>query len=175
MLYLGVDPGESGAWAVIDENCKLINAALYKEDRQLELTPPYALAAIEKVHSMPRQGVVSTFTFAENYGRWQGYLAGLGVPYHLVTPQRWQKEILDFQITREQKPVIESEREFGRRTARNRRIIKEGIVDFVRRQVPGAKQVITLKKHWDIADAICIALYARKAFQPFLASPLSSR
>ena len=46
---------------------------------------------IEKVHSMPKQGVVSTFTFGKNYGQWLGILASNGVPYKEVTPQTWMK------------------------------------------------------------------------------------
>ena len=40
---------------------------------------------------MPKQGVVSVFTFGKNYGQWLGILASNGVPYKEVTPQTWMK------------------------------------------------------------------------------------
>jgi crossover junction endodeoxyribonuclease RuvC len=40
---------------------------------------------------MPGQGVASTFSFGVNYGKYQGALLSLGVPYSLVRPQEWQK------------------------------------------------------------------------------------
>jgi crossover junction endodeoxyribonuclease RuvC len=52
------------------------------------------IAVIEKVGSMPGQGVSSTFTFGTGYGQLQGLLAGLGIPFELVTPQAWKKLVL---------------------------------------------------------------------------------
>jgi Holliday junction resolvasome RuvABC endonuclease subunit len=46
---------------------------------------------IEKVSSSPQMGVVSAFTFGRSYGFLQGCLAAEGIPYALVTPQKWQK------------------------------------------------------------------------------------
>ena len=47
------------------------------------------MAVIESVHSMPGQGVKSTFTFGTNYGMWLGILASLQVPYIQVSPTKW--------------------------------------------------------------------------------------
>jgi len=52
------------------------------------------LVVIEQVHSMPKQGVASSFTFGMGYGIWLGIIAALGIPSHRVTPQRWKKEVL---------------------------------------------------------------------------------
>lgn len=41
----------------------------------------------------PRQGITSTFTFGTGYGMILGILAALQIPYTLVTPQRWQKNL----------------------------------------------------------------------------------
>jgi len=49
---------------------------------------------IESVHSMPKQGVSSSFGFGVGYGMWIGLVAGLGLPYELVTPQRWQSVMM---------------------------------------------------------------------------------
>ena len=49
------------------------------------------VAVIEKVHSMPGQGVASTFKFGMNYGQWIGILTALQIPYEMITPQKWMK------------------------------------------------------------------------------------
>jgi crossover junction endodeoxyribonuclease RuvC len=35
------------------------------------------------------------FTMGRGLGTWEGVLAGLGIPYELVTPQRWKKALMD--------------------------------------------------------------------------------
>ena len=49
---------------------------------------------VEKVTAMRGQGVTSMFNFGMGYGMWLGVLAALSIPYELVTPQRWKKEML---------------------------------------------------------------------------------
>ena len=51
------------------------------------------VAVIEKVHSMPAQGVVSSFTFGHGYGGLRMALIALAIPFREVTPQLWQKAI----------------------------------------------------------------------------------
>lgn len=54
---------------------------------------PDAFAIIESVHSMPKQGVASSFKFGRSYGFLRGCLIASGIPFEEVTPQRWQKEL----------------------------------------------------------------------------------
>ena len=49
------------------------------------------LAVIEAVHSFPKQGVRSVFTFGQGYGQWLGILAAHEIPYIQVSPQKWMK------------------------------------------------------------------------------------
>ena len=49
-------------------------------------------AYVEKVGAMTGQGVSSMFNFGMGYGVIQGALAAMGIPLHLVTPQKWKKE-----------------------------------------------------------------------------------
>ncbi len=49
---------------------------------------------IEAVHSMPEQGVASSFQFGKGFGIWLGILGALSIPYTLVTPQKWKGDIL---------------------------------------------------------------------------------
>ncbi len=48
-------------------------------------------AVLEKVGAMPKQGVSSTCKFCRNAGQLEAFLAALGLPYELPTPQKWQK------------------------------------------------------------------------------------
>lgn len=47
---------------------------------------------LEKVGAMPGQGVTGMFRFGQNLGHWQGLLAGMNLPYTMVTPQAWKKQ-----------------------------------------------------------------------------------
>jgi crossover junction endodeoxyribonuclease RuvC len=57
--------------------------------------PPFAtgrsLVVLESVHSMPKQGVASSFTFGEGLGMWKGIIAAYRLPLELPSPQRWKK------------------------------------------------------------------------------------
>jgi crossover junction endodeoxyribonuclease RuvC len=52
------------------------------------------LVVLENVHSMPKQGVASSFSFGQGLGMWQGIIAAFGMPLEMPSPQRWKKEIL---------------------------------------------------------------------------------
>jgi hypothetical protein len=56
--------------------------------------PSEVLVILENVHSMPKQGVASSFCFGQGLGMWQGIIAALGLPLEMPSPQRWKKEML---------------------------------------------------------------------------------
>jgi crossover junction endodeoxyribonuclease RuvC len=103
MIIVGIDPGQSGAiaWA----KGKKVKVTLMptlnitKTKKELDGQTICKLLKkhkvdhvfIEKVHSMPSQGVTSTFTFAEGYGILIGICMALELPFTLVTPQTWKK------------------------------------------------------------------------------------
>lgn len=101
------------------------------------------LAVIEKVGSMPGQGVASTFTFGTGYGQLQGLLAGLGIPFELVTPQAWKKLILAG-TTKDKDAAI----------AYCRRAFPEVALVLPRCRIP----------HDGIADALCLMQYGIRSF-----------
>lgn len=102
-VFFGVDPGQKGGIAIIDADNRFALAWRYPHDmnnatrllREILAEHQVRLAAIEKVHSMPKQGIASSFKFGMNFGGWQWALCALQVPYVLVTPQQWQKQLLD--------------------------------------------------------------------------------
>lgn len=141
-FFLGIDPGISGGWAVIDDGGRFPMCGLFSESPILEAFTTsncgeIVLATLEKVHSMPGQGVSSTFKFGTNFGWWQGVLDTLKIPYELITPQRWMKAVLDS----------------GDRSPAHR-------LEFARRRWPDAP--LKRKKDSGVADALCLAEYARR-------------
>ena len=94
MNYIGIDPGKGGALAVITEE----NALVFPFDRKSyvnilgAMRGKQAKCCLERVGAMPGQGVTSMFSFGENFGFIQGVLESNGIPYELVTPQKWKRE-----------------------------------------------------------------------------------
>jgi len=96
MEFIGIDPGVSGAISVIDNNGKQIAFIKNKETERdvqefLNSHNMAYFAVIEKVHSMPAQGVASSFKFGKSYGFLRGILVASGIPFEGVSPQKWQK------------------------------------------------------------------------------------
>jgi crossover junction endodeoxyribonuclease RuvC len=94
MRYLGIDPGASGGIALVGSGppsaCKMPETERDISDLFLSLLPlDYAL--IEKVHSMPAQGVSSVFKFGMSYGFLRGMLIAHRIPFGEVQPEKWQK------------------------------------------------------------------------------------
>ena len=154
----GIDPGKKGAWVIMDEDGEIISFGDYANRDKADVAS-VDLGMIEKVSSRPGQGVVSVFTFGVSYGIWQGHLEAYGTPFEFVLPNKWQKAVLDYIPAKHLKPDGETSKGATARRALNRAILKEAIVEFVKRKYPDLKEVLSLKKNWDIADAVCIALY----------------
>ncbi len=109
--YIGIDPGQDGAIAVVGEDGNLLcwfpmptwtlgSAKKTRREiavnvlRKLLIANRPNCAFVERAHSMPKQGVASTFSFGVSYGILLGVLSGLEIPYATVTPQAWQKIML---------------------------------------------------------------------------------
>lgn len=108
LTYIGIDPGVSGALAVIhpDGEVSLYDmptALVGKTRKRSEVVEgqlrfllaleadPGCVCFIEQVSAMPGQGVSSMFGFGVSYGIVRGVVAGLGIRAELVTPQAWKK------------------------------------------------------------------------------------
>lgn len=103
--YIGIDPGKKGFLCLYNANYSgykhypLFNGnRLNREmlDTIEKLAETYTMiAVVEQVHSMPHQGVASTFSFGTNYGMILGALEAIGIPYVTCTPGKWQKFICE--------------------------------------------------------------------------------
>lgn len=97
-MYLGIDPGSrSGAIVALDDQGLFAGSISLAEtphdvaDFIFDSKPKRAL--LERVSSMPGQGVASSFKFGASYGMCLGLLAGLKVQFRQVAPSKWQQKM----------------------------------------------------------------------------------
>lgn len=94
-------------------------------------------AAVEKVGSMPNQGVSSTFAFGRSAGVIEGVLAALGVPVTYVQPAVWAKSM---------------NKGYGKDASRHRAM----------ELFPDKQDWFKLVKHDGRAEAVLIAMWGAK-------------
>ena len=162
MLYLGIDTGvANGALGAINHNGEYVDSfmidhkdkhilALVFKSRILSIVDPREGAEIcmEQVHSMPHQGVSSTFSFGRAVGVISAVCELTRYPVHLVTPQKWKKH---FHLTAD----------------------KNESLDMARYLWPEAK--LKLKKDINKAEALLIAEYLRHELNGIEAKKTSSQ
>jgi len=153
-VYIGIDPGLSGGVAAISDKGELLmiedtpalkaktGTKVYLPAQMAEILKrveisKVAVVGIEQVHSMPKQGVASSFRFGEGFGMWQGIIAALGMPMMMVPPQRWKKAML----------AAGAGSDKGVAIARAQQLL------------PSAAKYLTRKKDDGRAEAILIAMY----------------
>lgn len=106
MIYIGIDPGKSGALAVISDDGSVsivpFDPETYKATLRYATGPTRAV--LEHVTAMPGQGVTSMFNFGQNFGYIRGLLEANQISYELVRPQKWKKE---FSITGDKNSSVE--------------------------------------------------------------------
>lgn len=113
-MRLGIDPGMSGALALVEDEKvwfladmpvtekthgkgKMVNPYLLADivDEAIEIAKQRdtkLVAVIEQVSAMPGQGVSSMFNFGRSLGIVEGVLGWRMTPVSFVTPQRWKKQ-----------------------------------------------------------------------------------
>ncbi len=109
MKVIGIDPGLSGAIAILEEK-KVISviempvmAEGKKNKRQLNSAQLVTIikenikvseevaVVVEQVNAMPGQGVTSMFNFGQTFGAIKGVCAALNLPIFFVRPSKWKK------------------------------------------------------------------------------------
>jgi crossover junction endodeoxyribonuclease RuvC len=153
MRIIGIDPGLSGAIAIIEDNKikemfdmpvmsdgkknkRQLNSALLvqliKDNiKNLEDT----IMVVEQVNAMPGQGVTSMFNFGQTFGAIKGICAALGLPIFFVRPAKWKKHF----------ELINSSKDASRT-----KVIE---------MYPSISQQLSKKKDVNKSDAILIARY----------------
>ena len=101
MQILAFDPGLSGAVALMRNHelvavCdmptfeKEVNASALDDWLAQHIQGQVDAAFVERVSSMPGQGVASTFRFGQAYGALLGLIAARGFPLRRVSPSKWK-------------------------------------------------------------------------------------
>ena len=149
-IYIGVDPGKKGGFAVIDGPNR--EAFAWSDSEFAAFMAQYSdaararrsniVAAVEKVSAMPGQGVVSMFNFGKSAGFIEGVLTAVGIPFQLVTPQKWKSD-------------------FGLNSDKTRSIA------ICKQLFPGVNLLATprsFKESDGMAESMLLAEYARRHF-----------
>jgi hypothetical protein len=158
MYNIGIDGGLKGGISVIKDN-KIIDVIvmpiikgtkgnIYDINKIIEFLEPYSLCksfvVLEKAHSMPKQGVVSTFKIGECYGIMKGIIQTLKFPFEIVAARTWQKAIFQGQTVKDTK--------------------QSGIL-YCKNRFPSVDWRATERSRIDHdgkTDAACIAVYASR-------------
>lgn len=160
-VYIGIDPGRTGAIVVLDAEGKLISASLCpctaKDYDDVAMSRLIALATVgedafaglERVGTRPGESLRGAFTFGEGVGIWRGALAGEMIGWKFVMPQAWQQRALS-----------------GERRPKVRKELKDAITRSAMRRWPELSERLALKKNQGIADAAWIAEHTRLSHQP---------
>lgn len=99
MKFIGIDPGMNGALVVLNGNMvatfpfKKLDEKGISNIFDIFLPPEPCTAVLENVHSMPGQGVASSFKFGGSFGFLKGCLHSRSIPFELISPQRWQRDL----------------------------------------------------------------------------------
>lgn len=150
---LGIDPGLHGALVYHTPQGHLLGHVMpliagdfdfraIAED--IDASAP-DIVVIEKVGARPGQGVVGMFSFGRGFGALLGICAALGKRVELVTPQRWQGDIL---------------------AGMDRSDTKAASIAYCRRAHPTFELTPPgcRKPHDGLADAACLAIFGHRNF-----------
>jgi len=106
-LYCGIDPGQDGAFAALDEDGQVVGLFGFDKlserdlfdglmswmsaDDSAESKPMWCM--LERVGARPLQGVASSFKFGMSYGFVRCALFAAAIPFDEVTPAKWQEKM----------------------------------------------------------------------------------
>ena len=109
MKIIGIDPGLSGAIAILENNKVLnifdipvmsegkknkrqLNSALLVNLLKENINPNEEVSVVvEQVNAMPGQGVTSMFNFGQSFGILKGICSAMQLPMFFVRPAKWKK------------------------------------------------------------------------------------
>ncbi len=156
--HAGIDPGFTGAIAILDELGRVVEVfdtptkvQDFRKAGKMKTRPvmdcagmvailkTYTLEEVilEEVNARPGQGVVSMFRFGQGLGTWQGVLGALEIPVRYSLPAAW-KEYFDFNKKGKDAPLLAAREYFK-----------------------DVGKTLRYKKHHNRADALYLAEYGR--------------
>lgn len=147
--YIGIDPGATGALAIIHEDGRAEifdypgdERALMEMVRRISRGMNPWVVILEYQQAMPVQGVSSTFALGKNYGIWLATIAAMDWPLRIVRPAEWKKNM--------------------GYPPREKKTTKEYSMTLARRLYPDAgKQWLLRKMDHNRAEALLLAHYGK--------------
>lgn len=169
MLFVGIDPGLTGAIAILDsakgevrfKDAPVLSMMVGKSVKNImdargaasclaEFQGRAVHVVLEKVGAMPRMaggkvessmGATSAFNFGMGFGIWQGILAALSLRHEIVHPATWKKAMMR---------DMEKDKDASRVKAMQ--------------LFPQVSEALKLKKHHGRADALLMAEFGRRTY-----------
>jgi len=101
-VYLGIDVGSKGFitlnngreykfYSIADNDIYQLSDIF----KRIKEEYPNVVCVMEEIHAIHNSSAKATFAFGEINGILKGLLMANKIPYHLVPPKTWQKEIWD--------------------------------------------------------------------------------
>lgn len=98
--YIGIDPGAKGFisvqtnggfcfYSIADNDLHQLSKII----ENIRLSNTNLVCVMEQIHAIYGSSAKATFSFGEIYGQLQGLLIANKIPYVLVQPKKWQKEM----------------------------------------------------------------------------------
>lgn len=150
--FIGVDPGKTGGVVVISEtgvveHMEVMDDVKWFSDfikSELKTDKKTTMVFMEKAQSFPRQGLVSTFNYAQGFGELVGVLIAHNAVFELVPPQAWTK-------------VMHAGANGDRPKQKSREVVKRLFPDMDFREYTAKA-----KQHDGLIDALLIAEFGRR-------------
>ena len=150
--WIGIDPGATGAIAILQEDGAAMIEDWPGDERALTTILRYAcilhgmpeMVLIEYQQAMPKQGVVSMFKLGVNYGMWLSAVAAVNWPVRIIRPNEWKKGL--------------------GYPARSDGDTKEYSLTLARRLYPKAAKYLIRKKDHNRAEALLLAHVAKEGY-----------
>ena len=152
MKIIGIDPGLSGAIAVLENNkvVKIFDIPVMSEGKKNKRQLNSALlvnllkeniqkdedvtVVVEQVNAMPGQGVTSMFNFGQTFGALKGICAALELPIFFVRPSKWKKhfELINSSKDASRTKVIEMYPSFADKLSKKKDVNKSDAILIAR-------------------------------------------
>lgn len=171
-IYIGIDPGATGAIAFVNKNVLKIfdfeDIGYMEVLRNISLNGK-GIALIEKQQAFEKQGAVSAFSLGMNYGGWLKMLEALCIPFETVMPLVWKKEIYDVMPSTKPFKKIEGEsakdvkKRKDKSQGERKKALKAKSLEMARRLFPKiTASHLARKKDHDRAEALLLAEVCRR-------------
>ena len=184
---LGIDPGVSGAMALLDPNGKAVKilrpllieelknnkvrrklnlsltADLLRELKEhVEATGGRIVVCMEDVSSQPTDGAIQAFAFGKNVGHWEALVVALGLPYRSVHSSVWKKEMVAKTVAIPKLPDAMSDKQKRKVKAQVIKARKFAAVDVANKLYPDFAGMFSKSTGDGPAEAALIAEWARR-------------